>query len=238
MGFVRLVFSAISMVGGLFVLVYVVCFFYCLRVVGFCKDIMKYVHNTVMPRSKVSTFLAYFVMGFALVNTVCSIVFESDQIGAFYEAPVCYEIREAAVNYCGKDVFCLARIRKDTSSENIYYYIDALYFPHNLYFYNDDCEIDIDDEVHSFSLSAQAFDCDLDVTLYRKADEASYIALENTVIHQYGDFCFIPSSDVFHKTNCRYVKNAQSLIFATDAYEASGFFDLRPCKVCCDDSIW
>lgn len=238
LGFLRLIFAAIRIIGVIFILIYVYMLFVCIRQTGLKQNVFKIVHNNTMPASKIFTVITYCVMVFALIEGICSIVFRSDEIGSFYEASTCYETRECIVDYWGQDVYGLAVIRKENELRNSFYYIDALYLPHGLSFFQDDCLIDIKDEVHDFNFDTQSLWVEWDITLHSKATSASLIALENSLIHDKGEFCTIPSSNVFHRTTCRHVKKSSSLIYIEDAYEAFDIFDLTPCEICCDDSIW
>lgn len=237
-GFLRLIFTAIRIVGIIFIIVYVYMFFVCVKNFGFNRNIFKITRISAMGESRLSGTICSCVMVFALVDLLCFSIFASDEIGAFYEKSPCFETRECIVDYWGEEVFGLAVIRKENELHNSFYYIDALYLPHGLSFFHDNCPIDIKDEVHDFNFGAENIWVEWDITLHGKATSASLIALENSLIHDKGEFCAIPSSDVFHRTTCRHVKKSSSLIYIEDAYEAYDIFELMPCETCCNDSIW
>lgn len=236
--FLRFIFIAVCVVGLIIIAIYVWVFFICVKHLGFNRSVFKSALIYAAGKSRVGNIICVGVMVFTLVNFFCFLIFGSHEIGAFYEKSPCYETRECIVDYWGEEVFGLAVIRKELDFRESYYYIDALYLPHGLSFFHDDCPIDIKDEVHDFNFGAESIWVEWDITLHGKATSASLIALENSLIHDKGEFCAIPSSDVFHRTTCRHVKKSSSLIYIEDAYEAYDIFELMPCETCCNDSIW
>lgn len=200
----------------------------------FLRDVAKQIFQKVPikwreyhPRTwfeKKTGILLVLVVIIGIANLTAQRIFQSNEIGAFYERSSYDETYEAILTIDKNPVFCLAEI----SHSDDEYIIWEVHLPYGKSCYTE-CEYDPSESIEQIDIN----DYYCFIELIRPATEQSYAMLENTFISNYGEVCASKVSDTFHYLECPAAKriNPSNLVYFQDEREAR-IFGFSPCGQC------
>lgn len=172
------------------------------------------------------------ILVIGLINIVLSHLFESNEIGAFYEKSEYTEKYEATLYIGKKPVFCIATVDKWKDEGKSNYLITEVSLPygHSEYVYG---EYDIKERRAKLYFGECGWDCY--ITLKEPATSTSYTILENEVVSNYGLFCASKDSDTYHFQGCMFLNNIkpQNLVYFENEKEAE-VIGYKICSICAD----
>lgn len=189
-------------------------------------ETVNFISHYKKSRKDGSTMIDVVVLTFLVgaINIVCSTVFSSTQIGAFYEKSSYSECYEATLYVDNKPIFCLVDMSKEQEESNSgmrdFYYLSKIYLPYGKSQFIDDGGYDPTSDTNFFYLGEESILCN--VVLHSPASNDSYEKLLYEVIASYGEFCGSRKSDIFHFVFCNYVDSIspENLVFFESEAEA------------------